>query len=78
MSYHNQEDWVHVDDYHELVEKVEELERQLKVADEDEAWLEKTIEELREDNKHLKQTIYSLNEDIKWLEARVIETEVPV
>ena len=78
MSWYNSEDWVHIDDYSDVVAERDELRRQLKVADEDELYLEQKIQELEDCKKALTTKIHALEQDIKWLESRVIENEVPV
>lgn len=60
MSWYDKEDWVHIDDYAELREECDELKRQLKVADEDEAYLEQRIDELQEDNRSLRRLVAEL------------------
>jgi phage shock protein A len=57
MSWYNKEDWVHVDEYGELEDQIKELERQLRVASEDEAYLEQRIDELQEDNRNLRRLV---------------------
>lgn len=64
MSYHNQEDWVHIDDYADALNRIEELERMLKAADEDEAWLE-------QQNKELRQELDYARSEIKYLEEKL-------
>jgi len=78
MSWYNSEDWVHIDDYGDVVAERDELRRQLKVADEDEMYLEQKIQELEDCKKALTTKIHNLEQDIKWLEKRVLESEVPV
>ena len=78
MSWYNSEDWVHIDDYGDVVAERDELKRQLKVADEDEMYLEQKIQELEDCKKALTTKIHALEQDIRWLEKRVLESEVPV
>ena len=59
MNYYK-EDWVHIDDYAELQAECEELKRQLKVADEDELWMEQQIAELRDANANLLRLVAEL------------------
>jgi len=70
MSYHNQEDWVHIDDYSVLMAEVEELRRQLKAADVDEAWLE-------QQNKDLRQQLDYAKSQIRDLELELVKATVP-
>lgn len=60
MSWYDKEDWVHIDDYAELREECDELKRQLKVADEDELWLEQQIQELKDANANLLRLVAEL------------------
>jgi chromosome segregation ATPase len=70
MSYAGQEDWVHVDTYFEAIAKIEELERMLKSADIDEAWLE-------QQNKELRQQLDYARSEIKDLELELAKATVP-
>lgn len=70
MSYQNQEDWVHIDDYSVLMAEVEELRRQLKAADVDEAWLE-------QQNKDLRQQLDYAKSQIRDLELELVKVTVP-
>ena len=60
MSWYNQEDWVHIDDYADVVAERDELKRQLKVADEDERYLEEQISELKDANANLLRLVAEL------------------
>ena len=60
MSWYNQEDWVHIDDYADVVAERDELKRQLKIADEDELYLEGQISELRDANANLLRLVAEL------------------
>jgi len=60
MSWYNQEDWVHIDDYADVVAERDELKRQLKVADEDERYLEEQIAELKDANANLLRLVAEL------------------
>ena len=66
MSYRNQEDWVHIDDHVDALNRIEELERMLKAADVDEAWLE-------QQNKELRQELDYAKSEIKYLESKLAE-----
>ena len=66
MSYRNQEDWVHIDDHVDALNRIEELERMLKAADIDEAWLE-------QQNKELRQELDYAKSEIKYLESKLAE-----
>lgn len=66
MSYRNQEDWVHIDDHVDALNRIEELERMLKAADVDEAWLE-------QQNKELRQELDYAKSEIRYLEAKLSE-----
>lgn len=70
MSYFEQDDWVHVDTYFEAIAKIEELERMLKSADIDEAWLE-------QQNKELRQQLDYARSEIKDLELELAKATVP-
>ena len=63
MSWYNQEDWVHIDDYSDIVAERDELKRQLKVADEDERWLEEQIQELKDANANLLRLVAELQSE---------------
>jgi enterochelin esterase-like enzyme len=66
MSYRNQEDWVHIDDHVDALNRIEELERMLKAADVDEAWLE-------QQNKELRQELDYAKSEIRYLESKLAE-----
>ena len=70
MSYDRYEDWVHVDKYFEATAKIEELERMLKSAGIDEAWLE-------QQNKELRQQLDYAKSEIKDLELELAKATVP-
>jgi len=70
MSYDRHEDWVHVDTYFEAIAKIEELERMLKSAGIDEAWLE-------QQNKELRQQLDYARSEIKDLELELAKATVP-
>ena len=62
MSYHNQEDWVHIDRYGEVEDRLVEALRELKGANEDADFFEK-------ENETLKMQIAYLEAKCKTLEA---------
>lgn len=64
MSWYNTEDWIHVDEYADVVQERDELKRQLKVADEDTLWLEQTNTQLRQELDYLKAEIKYLEEKL--------------
>lgn len=64
MSYYNKEDWVHIDDHIDALNRIEELERMLKAADVDEAWLEQQNKELRQELDYAKSEIRYLEEKL--------------
>lgn len=66
MSYRNQEDWVHIDDHVGALNRIEELERMLKAADVDEAWLE-------QQNKELRQELDYAKSEVRYLESKLAE-----
>ena len=64
MSYHNQEDFVHIDVYGELEDRLIETQRELKGAHEDADFFEK-------ENETLKMKIAYLEAKCKTLECMV-------
>ena len=66
MSYYGKEDWVPIEDHIDALDRIEELERMLKAADEDEAWLEQV-------NSQLRQDLDAAKAEIKYLEEKIGE-----